>query len=35
MAEDAGWPAFVDEQVSDAFIEDAALTQSTIYRRIA
>ena len=35
MAEDAGWPAFVDEQVSDAFIEDAALTQASIYRRLA
>jgi NIPSNAP len=35
MAEDTGWPAFVDEQVSDAFIEDPATTQSSIYRRIA
>jgi hypothetical protein len=35
MAEDPGWPAFVDEQVSDAFIEDPGLTQSTIYRRLA
>jgi hypothetical protein len=34
LAADPTWLAYLDDEVGDAFVEDPALTRSTVYRKV-